>query len=69
MTLTPEQIAEGWLEHDGGGCPVSPETEVRLWFRDYRSLVRPASWAIWEHGSSLLERRDEVIAYRPEPTQ
>jgi hypothetical protein len=68
VTLMPEQRADGWIEHDGGECPVQGDCKVRLWFRDYRSLVRPASWAIWEHGSSLLERRDEVIAYRKEPT-
>ena len=25
MTLTPEMIAEGWLPHDGGPCPVEIE--------------------------------------------
>lgn len=69
MKLTDEQKADGCIEHDGGPCPVAEDTVVRVWFRDGRSLVRLPSWFIWEHDSSLLANRDQIVSYRPEPKQ
>lgn len=72
--LTPEQIAEGWIEHDGGPCPVPFSSRVAaIKFRD--GLIRTsggrgfrASAIPWQH--ILIGRGNpdlHIIAYRPEP--
>lgn len=33
MSLTPEQIADGWKPHNGGPCPVKPDVKVALILR------------------------------------
>ena len=80
MTLTPEQIAAGWIEHDGGGCPEDAVAEVM--FRD-SSIWRASDKRIWSRapGQADPERLEwlhlsrggigvtdywDIIAYRPE---
>lgn len=36
--LTPEQIADGWIEHDGGKCPVADDTHVMVIWRKLGAL-------------------------------
>ena len=75
MTLTPEDIAAGWVEWGGGDCPLADDTlvEVRTLDPDEGDYVtefaegaytagfwkRPADW--WKH-----EHQDgtNIIAYR-----
>ena len=35
MPLTPEQIADGWIEHDGSGCPVPLDSRLTPLFRGH----------------------------------
>jgi hypothetical protein len=72
MTLTEQMKADGWIEHDGGPCPVEPETPVIVWLRgwfepesqtaDYR-----AGTYDWEHVPD--DAGQDIIAYRPEQPQ
>lgn len=63
MTLTPEQIAEGWVPHNGGECPIKDDRtlhEVMLEGGNVPQRDRRASQWIWSHkgwGS-------DIIAYR-----
>lgn len=68
--LTPEQIAEGWIEHDGGPCPVAMHIEITPLYRDKedprKGMRRPFGYAgafDWAHDGE----DDDIIAYRPEP--
>ena len=69
--LTPEQIADGWVEHDGGPCPVPMDSRPEMLFK------RPIN-EVWEHkpsDKSELQRSllawmadwSNCVAYRPEP--
>lgn len=71
MKLTEELIADGWIEHDGGPCPVSNDSIVAYRLRGgVVTLDRDrADNLIWHHDSSLLDEEDHIIAYRPEPKQ
>lgn len=75
MTLTPEQIADGWLPHDGGPCPVSLDSKPGVIFGD--GEVHPVGditarfWLSdgtdwWQHESGTPEY--SIISYKPEPT-
>lgn len=70
--LTDEMRAEGWLEHNGGPCPVAPKDIVTPLYRlsaDPTKGVR-IEWAtcagflVWEHDGE----DDDIIAYKPENT-
>ena len=65
--LTDEMRAEGWKEHDGGPCPVAPDTPVALMYRDkpdpMKGIRIPFALAIrldWSHDG----QDDDIIAYR-----
>lgn len=68
--LTPEQIADGWIAHDGGECPVDPVCLVRVLFRGTwepipsRGLGKRARMWRWEFAP--LAPASDIIAYRPE---
>lgn len=68
--LTPEQIADGWIEHDGGPCPVEPDSRPTVLFRDGEIAdngEEAASW-VWEHQNfGRAFEHLHIIAYRPEP--
>jgi len=58
MTLTPEQIADGWLPHDGGECPVDAKRFFSVMFKHMRpTSFAPADCFEWS----------QVHAYKPEP--
>jgi hypothetical protein len=72
--LTPEQIADGWIEHDGGGCPVDRDSETHVLFADGEiDLTYAGFWSApfpnaddqwaWE-----CSPEDRIIAYKPELT-
>ena len=63
--LSEQQIAEGWLPHDGGPCPVDGKIRVTMLFRDGTEMTRQAEseeWP-WEEEDTHLD----IIAYKPEP--
>lgn len=52
MSLTPEQIAEGWIEWSGGECPIKDDrtkAEIKNWFwetqRPSRQDSPPSTWS------------------------
>ena len=62
--LTPEQIADGWIEHDGSPHPPQWEATYLTMRRDGTQDVRIGRAAYWLHTGSLRD----IIAYKPEPT-
>jgi len=68
--LTPEQIADGWIEHDGGRrSPVAPDTLVSVLYRGPEDPAKGiripfacASRLAWWHNGE----DDDIIAYIPE---
>jgi hypothetical protein len=77
MTLTEQMKADGWIEHDGGICPVEFDQFVlcRLrngWVSDGPAL---AGYLRWDHGRTPESaadpslRRNDIIAYKPEQPQ
>ncbi len=74
MTLTEQMKADGWIEHDGGPCPVPRETNVRLMWRDGHisrwSQKITAKNVPWVHRFIGMDQPDlHIIAYRPEQPQ
>lgn len=66
--LTDEQRAAGWIEHDGGPCPVAGDTWVSVKFRGdpdpTKGVLRThgvASRMAWWHDG----QEDDIIAYLP----
>jgi hypothetical protein len=62
--LTPEQIAEGWVEWHGGKCPVFLDSSPTVMLRNGKIPCDDMadSW-IWRHAG----QDDDIIAYRPDP--
>ena len=70
MTRTPEMIAEGWLPHDGGLCPVHPLNWGNVLFRDGDTCeCQFGAWTIgncWWNWKDRQECESDIIAYKPE---
>ena len=75
MTLTPEQIADGYLPHPGGPCPVPLDSKPGVIFAHggvlYAGKHSARFWAggdfdWWQHESN--DPAYHIIAYKPEPT-
>lgn len=62
MSLTPEMIADGWIKHDGGPCPVPLDSIVDVMIFSRQTGNFFACNLLWEHDG----RQDDIIAYRPE---
>lgn len=60
-------VRDGWIEHDGGPMPVSPETMVRVKFRSDFEDTGPAYIWCWDHAEELDSAA--IIAYRVIATQ
>lgn len=69
MMLSEQQIAEGWLPHDGGPCPVHAESTPGVMLRSGAWREPKACFSAgdykWEHDS--FNPRYDIIAYKPEP--
>ena len=63
--LTPEQIADGWIEHDGGKCPVPLPSRVTIMCRSGDIGTGEASICFWRWEEKPVDY--DIIAYRPEP--
>jgi hypothetical protein len=60
--------AEGWIEHDGGPCPVPLDSRPIYMMRDGvidRSQLGTAASLIWDN---RVPECDQIIAYKPEAT-
>lgn len=70
MTTTPARIAAGWLAHDGGDCPVEPDSRPTVMYRDgsISPLDVTATKRIWMHSPSGRREYWDIIAYLPEKT-
>ena len=56
--LSEQHIAEGWLPHNGGPCPVADDVHVAVMFKSGRSTSSaPADCFGWY----------DATAYKPEP--
>lgn len=67
--LTLEMRADGWIEHNGGPCPLNPESWVAVRYRGKadpsKGVLRTHCFAgmfAWHHDGA----EDDIIAYRPE---
>jgi hypothetical protein len=78
MTLTEQMKADGWIEHDGGPCPVAPDCRVIVMQRTghIRNVRKASHWSAradepdwgqdcWIHQAEWCD----IIAYRPEQPQ
>ena len=61
--LTEEQIAEGWIAHDGGPCPVHGDVGVSVLFRDGMRLCVSTTHPFWKWH---LKSPNNITAYRKE---
>ena len=63
--LTDEMRADGWIEHDGKGCPVPANSKPAVMFRDLdqrpANVTRAGNY-IWRHSDLYCD----IVAYRPE---
>lgn len=61
----PESVAidDGWIDHDGNGCPVDNESRVFVAFRDGTKSCAPyfAKRYAWDHNGSM----DDVMKWKP----
>jgi hypothetical protein len=71
MTLTEQMKADGWIEHDGGPCPVPLGSKPAIMFRDGQTYDQPTAFAAAWHWSQLnqLSSMGDIIAYKPEQPQ
>lgn len=60
--VSEEMKAQGWIEHEGGACPVHEMSFPEVILRSGRKGVHAAHNLIWEHDG----RSDDIVAYRPE---
>lgn len=68
MSLTPEQVEAGWVEHDGGPMPVPGDTMIDFVMRcETVENHRPVSEAADDCDWSWNDEMHDIIAYRPEP--
>lgn len=71
--LTDKQRAEGWIEHDGGLCPVPDDDIVEVMFTDGATdMTYAAFWSAAKPGmddswTGECSPDDRIIAYRPAP--
>lgn len=54
--------ADGWIEHDGGACPVHEMSFPEVMLRNGKKGVHLAYNLIWECDG----RGDDIVAFRPE---
>ncbi len=71
--LTDEQLADGWIEHDGGPCPVALDSLVQIFHRGGHANKHftPAGWSDewgrWQwKGGPYDGWNENIIAYKLE---
>ena len=73
MMLTDAMKADGWVEHDGGPCPVPLDTIVTILIGDGN---KHGGWragaVVWPHdawiaeAATMIPHGAKVLAYKPE---
>lgn len=66
MSLTPEQIADGWIAHDGSACPVDGRRNVRVMLGNGQTTKTPYNAGGWRWTQDTPPHPYDIIAYRPE---
>lgn len=56
-----EVFARGWQRHDGGECPIDPESVAAMVFRDGQYVVRKAGDEEWEWEDETPN--SDIVAY------
>jgi hypothetical protein len=68
--LTEEMRAAGWIEHDGGPCPVPLDSMPDIMFRDGERETTGQTADTWTWEWTILEqarlKHIQITAYRPE---
>ena len=73
--LTPEQRAAGWIEHNGGPCPVPMDSKPAIMCRGGQisnsGPVEASYWSgapddWWKHEDYTFDHKCDIIAYLPE---
>lgn len=70
--LTEEQRAAGWIEHDGGPCPVDDDALAEVMFSDGETdMIYAAFWSapgpdMDDNWTGDCAPDDRIIAYRKE---
>lgn len=54
------QPPDGWVDWNGGECPVNRSLEVEILRRDGEVLSAPAGWFVWGHHFGVFD----IIRYR-----
>ena len=69
--LTDQQRADGWIEHDGGPCPVPLDSYVETLWDDGKIFPRRCAIGFtiwpenWDHCDLITsETGQRIIAYR-----
>jgi hypothetical protein len=66
MTLTEQQIADGWKPHDGGPCPVPLDSKPEVLCRD--GYIYDATFKARQYGGLWRSKHTQasrgIIAYR-----
>jgi len=57
------QVPDGWIEHDGGPCPIKKPAATEVILRSGLRCFVANLFAGWNHG---VAPHAQVIAYRPE---
>lgn len=65
--LTPEMRQDGWLEHDGGPCPVPQASLVTVMCRGGDTDTDYAHTWWWGRNKIGPALNYEIVAYKPEP--
>ena len=64
-----EQRAAGWIEHDGKGCPVPPDSRPAIMFGDGHVIPagrhRAGYWLVG-YWTQHFPPREQIVAYRTE---
>lgn len=70
MTLTPEQIAEGWIEWSGGECPIKDDRSVHQVLDNRGWISDPDTDAShWHWGNKVAYRIIEAHGADAEPAR
>jgi hypothetical protein len=59
---------DGWIEHDGAGCPVGPQQRVRVRYRN-GLLGKGMAAKFYGWGNRAEDPNFDVVAYRVEQSK
>lgn len=70
--ISEQMKAEGWIEHDGGPCPVPLDSKPGIMWSDGTNDPKPnVAASFWTRGDDWWKHEGEsddcfIIAYKPE---